>query len=375
MTSPTRELTEALISKPSITPVDAGCQDLLIARLQKLGFHIEQMRFAEVDNLWARYGATGPLIVFAGHTDVVPPGPTEQWISPPFIPTIRDGYLYGRGAADMKASLAAFVIAIETYFARTEKINGSIGLLITADEEGPSVNGTAKVIEALAARGEIIDYCLVGEPTSDQQFGDTIKNGRRGSLTGQLTVKGIQGHIAYPHLAKNPIHLFAPALTELTHIIWDEGNTHFPPTSWQVSNVHSGTGVGNVIPGHIEVLFNFRFSTENTAETLKQRLHAILDKHQLDYHINWTLFGLPYLTKPGKLTDAISCAIETVTGSKPILSTSGGTSDGRYIAQYCEQVVEFGPINASIHKTNECIALDELDKLTQVYYQLLTNLI
>jgi succinyl-diaminopimelate desuccinylase len=375
MISPTQQLTEALIRCSSVTPNDAGCQELLIERLQKLGFVIERMRFGEVENLWARYGNSRPLVVFAGHTDVVPTGPLEQWISPPFTPTIREGYLYGRGAADMKASLAAFVTAIEAYLTDAPEIKGSIGLLITADEEGPAINGTLKVIEALTARGEVIDYCIVGEPTSDQQFGDTIKNGRRGSLSGKLTVQGIQGHIAYPQLAKNPIHLLAPALAELTECVWDTGNAHFPPTSWQVSNINAGTGVGNVIPGNVDLLFNFRFSTENTEESLRQRVHDLLDKHQLDYQIEWTLSGLPYLTPAGQLTKALSQAIKEVTDLTPVLSTTGGTSDGRYIAQYCEQVVEFGPINATIHKINECIATEDLEKLFRVYHQTLHYLL
>lgn len=373
--NPTQLLTEALIRSPSITPDDAGCQVLLIERLVKLGFHIERMRFDEVENLWARYGVSQPLVVFAGHTDVVPPGPLENWISPPFTPTIRDGHLYGRGAADMKASLAAFITAIETYLAEHPHFSGSIGLLITADEEGPSINGTLKVIETLAARGEKIDYCIVGEPTSDKILGDTIKNGRRGSLSGELTVQGIQGHIAYPHLAKNPIHLIAPAIAELAHFNWDQGNDHFPASSWQISNIHSGTGANNVIPGSITLLFNLRFNTEQTVEGLKKQIHTILDKYQLNYQINWNLSGLPYLTKPATLTAALSEAIKQITGIHPSLSTSGGTSDGRYIAPYCAEVVEFGPINASIHKVNECIALDDLEKLSAIYRQTLVYLL
>lgn len=368
MTDSTLELAQALIGCRSITPEDAGCQEIMIARLKKLGFHIERMRFAEVDNFWARYGTSGPLLIFAGHTDVVPPGPEEQWTSPPFAPSIRDGYLYGRGAVDMKASLAAFITAIERFIAEHPAFDGSIGLLITADEEGPAINGSVKVVEALAARHEVIDYCIVGEPTSAQYLGDTIKNGRRGSLSGKLTVNGIQGHIAYPHLAKNPIHLLAPALSELAATTWDEGNAYFPPTTWQVSNIHGGTGAGNVIPGTVEVLFNFRFSTENTPDTLQQKVETILDRHDLDYHIEWTLFGLPYLTNAGKLTEALSQAIQNVTGVHPTLSTTGGTSDGRYIARYCAQVAEFGPINATAHKINECIATEDLSRLSAIYY-------
>lgn len=373
--NPTQLLTEALIRSPSITPDDAGCQVLLIERLVKLGFHIERMRFDEVENLWARYGVSQPLVVFAGHTDVVPPGPLENWISPPFTPTIRDGHLYGRGAADMKASLAAFITAIETYLAKYPHFSGSIGLLITADEEGPSINGTLKVIETLAERGEKIDYCIVGEPTSDKILGDTIKNGRRGSLSGELTVHGIQGHIAYPHLAQNPIHLIAPAIAELANLNWDQGNDYFPATSWQISNIHSGTGANNVIPGSITLLFNLRFNTEQTVDGLKKQIHTILDKHQLNYQLNWNLSGLPYLTEPATLTTALSKAIKQITGIHPSLSTSGGTSDGRYIAPYCAEVVEFGPINASIHKVNECIALDDLEKLSAIYCQTLAYLL
>lgn len=374
--NPTQQLTEELIRCPSVTPDDYGCQALLIERLEKLGFQIERMRFGEVENFWARRGTTGPLLVFAGHTDVVPTGPIEEWMSPPFNPTVRDKHLYGRGAADMKASLAAFVTAIESYLSdQNTALSGSIGLLITADEEGPSINGTRKVIETLAARGEKIDYCVVGEPTSDKEFGDTIKNGRRGSLSGKLTVHGIQGHIAYPHLAQNPIHLVAPLLSELAGIEWDQGNAYFPPTSWQISNIHGGTGAGNVIPGSVEVLFNFRFSSEHSAESLKQRVHQLIDQYQLNYQLDWTLFGLPYLTKPAKLTEAVTSAIKKVTGITPSLSTTGGTSDGRYIAQYCSEVVEFGPLNATIHKINECIALDDLPKLSAIYCQIIQNLL
>lgn len=375
----TQQLTEALISKPSVTPEDEGCQALLIERLEKLGFHIEKMRFGEVDNFWARLGTTAPLLVFAGHTDVVPTGPIEEWISHPFTPTLRDHCLYGRGAADMKASLAAFVTAIETYLShQTElgrKMSGSIGLLITADEEGPSINGTLKVVETLSSRGEKIDYCVVGEPTSDKQFGDTIKNGRRGSLSGKLTVYGTQGHIAYPHLALNPIHLIATVIADLANIEWDQGNDHFPPTSWQISNIHAGTGATNVIPGKVEVLFNFRFNTEHTAESLQQRVIQIIEAYSLKYQLEWNLSGLPYLTKPAKLTDAVTKAIEKVTGITPILSTTGGTSDGRYIAQHCPEVIEFGPINATIHKINECIAVDDLPKLSAIYRHIIHYLL
>lgn len=375
----TQELTEALIRRPSITPEDEGCQGLLIERLQKLGFHIDKMRFGEVDNFWARLGTTGPLLVFAGHTDVVPTGPIEDWSSHPFTPTLRNHYLYGRGAADMKASLAAFITAIEAYLSHHKSqgtaLAGSIGLLITADEEGPSINGTRKVVDVLSSRGEKIDYCVVGEPTSDQQFGDTIKNGRRGSLSGKLTVYGTQGHIAYPHLALNPIHLIAPVISELANIEWDRGNAYFPPTTWQISHILAGTGATNIIPGQAEILFNFRFNTEHTAESLQQRVTQVIEAHQLQYQLNWTVSGLPYLTKPAKLTHAVTKAVEKVTGITPVLSTTGGTSDGRYIAQHCSEVIEFGPINATIHKIDECIAVDDLPKLSAIYQHIMHYLL
>lgn len=375
MTHPTLELAQDLIRQPSVTPDDATCQPMLMARLAKLGFKIEPMRFGVVDNFWARLGDTGPVLVFAGHTDVVPPGPLDQWNSAPFTPTIRDGHLFGRGAADMKSSLAAFVTATEAFLAKNPNPRGSIAFLITADEEADAVDGTVKVVEALQTRGEPLDYCIVGEPTCASQFGDTIKNGRRGSLTGRLTVKGIQGHIAYPHLARNPIHQAAPAIAELAATVWDEGNEHFPPTSWQVSNIHGGTGAGNVIPGSVEILFNFRFSTANTADTLKARVNEILQKHGLEYDIVWTLYGEPYLTGAGELVAAMIAAIEEVCGEKPELSTSGGTSDGRFIAKHCAQVVEFGPLNATIHKLNECVAVDHLPLLSAVYEKALEKLI
>ncbi|MBB5017566.1 succinyl-diaminopimelate desuccinylase [Chitinivorax tropicus] len=372
---PTLLLTEQLISLPSNTPHDAGCQDIMIERLERLGFAIERMRFGDVDNFWARLGTESPVVCFAGHTDVVPTGPLDQWHSDPFMPTIKEGMLFGRGAADMKASLAAFVTAIESFLAEHKRPVGSIALLITSDEEGPSINGTVKVVETLAARGETIDCCVVGEPTSSERFGDVIKNGRRGSLSGRLIVKGIQGHIAYPHLAKNPIHLLAPALAELAATEWDHGNEYFPPTTWQVSNIHAGTGANNVIPGKCELLFNFRFSTENTEQSLKEKVRAILDQHQLDYHIEWTLSGNPFLTARGPLVQALAASIESICGFQPELSTTGGTSDGRFIAQICPQVVEFGPINATIHKLNECVAVDDLPKLSAVYHGVLERML
>ncbi|TDR82041.1 succinyl-diaminopimelate desuccinylase [Paludibacterium purpuratum] len=371
----TLSLTEALIRLPSGTPDDAGCQALMIARLEAIGFRVERMRHGQVDNFWACRGAGSPVVCLAGHTDVVPAGPLAGWDSPPFEPTVRDGFLYGRGAADMKTSLAAFVCAIEQFVARHPDHPGTIALLITSDEEGDAVDGTVRVVDALAARGEIIDYCIVGEPTSVDRLGDTIKNGRRGSLSGTLTVKGQQGHIAYPHLAKNPIHLLAPALAELTEQVWDRGNAHFPPTSWQVSNLNAGTGAGNVIPGTAELRFNFRFSTEQTADSLKAAVHAILDRHSLDYDLVWTLSGNPFLTEPGKLTAAIGAAIRSVCNTDTELSTTGGTSDGRFIKRIARELVEFGPINATIHKLNERIALQDINLLTQVYFNTLENLL
>ncbi len=365
--SRTLALAQDLISRRSVTPDDQGCQALLISRLEPLGFKIERMRFGDVDNFYARRGNSGPLLVFAGHTDVVPTGPVDQWHTPPFEPTIKDGMLYGRGAADMKTSLAAFITAIEDFIAAHPDHPGSIGLIITSDEEGIAINGTVKVVETLKARNELIDYCIVGEPTSSKVVGDMIKNGRRGSLSGKLIVKGIQGHIAYPHLVKNPIHMAAPAIKALADTVWDEGNEYFPPTSWQISNIHGGTGATNVVPGEVEILFNFRFSTASTAESLKERVHAILDSHQLDYDLAWELSGKPFLTPKGSLVTAISAAIEQAFGVTPELSTSGGTSDGRFIADIAQQIVEFGPLNATIHKLNECVAVADIEPLQQAY--------
>lgn len=373
--SSTLELAKALIARRSLTPDDAGCQDILIERLEKLGFKIERMRFGNVDNFWARRGTTAPVVCFAGHTDVVPSGPIEQWDSEPFTPTIREGYLFGRGAADMKTSLAAFITAIEEFIAQHPDHSGSIALLITSDEEGIAIDGTVKVVETLKARGELIDHCIVGEPTCVNQLGDMVKNGRRGSLSGKLTVKGIQGHIAYPHLARNPIHLAAPAIAELAATVWDSGNEYFPPTSWQISNIKGGTGVTNVIPGTVEVLFNFRFSTASTVEGLKQQVHAILDKHGLEYDLLWELSGRPFLTPRGSLVAAIGSAIREVTGIETELSTTGGTSDGRFIADICPQVVELGPPNATIHKINECVRVSEIEPLKDIYRTTLRNLL
>lgn len=373
--SNTLVLAQQLIACRSLTPLDEGCLDIIGARLQPLSFKLERMRFGDVDNLWARRGNSGPVVCFAGHTDVVPTGPLDKWVSDPFKPMIRDGLLYGRGAADMKGSLAAFVTAIEEFVAQHRGHAGSIALLLTSDEEGIAVDGTVRVVEALQARGEKIDYCIVGEPTSVAKTGDTIKNGRRGSLSGTLTVKGVQGHIAYPHLVKNPIHLCAPAIAELAATEWDKGNEYFPATSWQISNIHGGTGATNVVPGTVEIEFNFRFSTASTVDGLKAKVHAILDKHGLNYDLLWSFSGKPYLTARGDLVDAVSAAIKKVTGITTELSTSGGTSDGRFIADICPQVLELGPLNATIHKLNECVAVADLDTLSEIYYGTLVNLL
>lgn len=369
------EFTKALIARPSVTPDDAGCQPMLSERLAGVGFKSETLVFKEVTNLWLRKGTQAPCVVFAGHTDVVPTGPLEQWDTDPFEPTEKNGFLYGRGAADMKSSIAAFTIAAEEFVTQHPDHKGSIAMLITSDEEGPSVNGTVKVCKALSARNEKFDFCIVGEPTSSKTLGDTVKNGRRGSLSGHLTVKGKQGHVAYPHLAINPIHILAPALQELTQEEWDTGNEYFPPTTFQISNLHSGTGATNVVPGTAEIMFNFRFSTESTPESLKQRVHAILDRHHIEYDLLWTLSGEPFLTETGALSQALCQAIKDETGVKAELSTTGGTSDGRFIAKICPQVVEFGPINASIHQINEHIDLTALEPLKNIYRRTLENLL
>lgn len=379
----TLRLAEALIARPSVTPSDAGCQALIIERLSPLGFACETLVFGPPDfrvtNLWAkregRAGRQGKVLVFAGHTDVVPAGPLERWLSDPFTPTHREGMLYGRGAADMKSSIAAMVVAVQEFVAAHPDHRGSIAFLITSDEEGPANDGTAKVCDWLRTRGERLDYCIVGEPTSVEQLGDMIKNGRRGSLSGRLTVKGIQGHIAYPHLARNPVHQAAPALAELAAIEWDRGNAYFPPTSWQISNLHAGTGATNVIPGELVVDFNFRYSTESTPDGLKARVHEVLDRHGLEYELTWTLGGLPFLTEPGDLSEAVVSAIRTETGLTPELSTTGGTSDGRFIAQICPQVIEFGPRNATIHKINEAVEVADLEPLKNIYRKTLEALI
>lgn len=373
--SKTLALTRELIALSSVTPEDNGCQARLSELLAPLGFVCETIRSGEVTNLWARRGTTQPLLVFAGHTDVVPTGPADQWQSPPFVPTERDGKLFGRGASDMKTSIAAMVIAVQEFVAAHPDHPGSIGFLITSDEEGPAVDGTVVVCNQLKARGEQLDYCIVGEPTSAQQLGDMIKNGRRGTMSGKLTVKGVQGHIAYPQLAKNPIHLAAPALAELVAEKWDDGNEYYSPTSWQISNIHGGTGASNVIPGEVVIDFNFRFSTASTVEGLQQRVDAIVRKHSFDYVLTWTVGGRPFLTPRGTLSEALSAAIRSETGLDTELSTTGGTSDGRFIAQICPQVIEFGPPNDSIHKINEYIALGHIDPLKNIYRRTMENLL
>ena len=365
--SKTLSIAKELILKKSITPFDDGCQDLLINHLQSLGFTIEKMPFGKVNNFYARKGQESPLLVFAGHTDVVPSGPEKEWASPPFKPTIKNNKLYGRGAADMKTSLAAFIVSIEEFLTENKNHKGSLGLLITSDEEGVAIDGTVKVVEALKNKKEKIDFCIVGEPTCVEKFGDTIKNGRRGSLSAKLKVNGIQGHIAYPELIKNPIHDVAPVIDELVQTIWDEGNEYFPKTSWQISNINAGTGATNVVPGFVEILFNFRYSSENTADILKSQFEKILNKHQLNYDINWEHSGEPYLTETGVLVNSLSDAINQVNGIKPIISTTGGTSDGRFISKICDQVVEFGPINKSIHKIDENVNVDDIETLKDIY--------
>jgi succinyl-diaminopimelate desuccinylase len=373
--SATLELAKDLVARASVTPEDAGCQDTLSARLEALGFAVERLRFGNVDNFWARRGDKRPLFVFAGHTDVVPAGPREQWHSDPFVPEIRDGFLYGRGAADMKGSLAAMITACERFLDAQPSPAGSIGFLITSDEEGPSVHGTVKVVEHLEARGEKIDWCLVGEPTSSGRLGDCIKNGRRGSLSGVLTVRGQQGHVAYPDLADNPVHRAAPALAELCATRWDDGNEFFPPTTFQISNIHAGTGAENVIPGHLQVHFNFRYSTVSNDVGLRRQVEAVLDRHGLEYQLDWRLSGNPFLTPRGALVEAVSDAIEATAGMRPELSTAGGTSDGRFIAPTGAQVVELGPVNATIHKVNECVRCEDLDTLSTVYEETLKRLL
>jgi len=375
MTNKTLELAKQLIARPSITPKDEGCQQLMIARLEPLGFRVERLRFGDVDNFWARRGAAKPLLVFAGHTDVVPTGPHAQWTSDPFAPEVRDGLLYGRGAADMKGSLAAFITAIEDFVGQHPGHSGSIGLLITSDEEGPSIDGTAKVVEWLTARGEHIDYCVVGEPSSHERLGDVIKNGRRGSLSGHLTVHGRQGHIAYPQHARNPIFDFAPALLALVQTEWDRGNEYFPPTGFQISNIHAGTGAENVIPGHLEVHFNFRYSTAVTETQLRERVEHTLTSHGLRYDLAWSTSGKPFLTPAGRLVDAARAAIHDELGLETRLSTEGGTSDGRFIAPTGAEVVELGPRNATIHQIDECVTVADLAALARTYRRVLEYLL
>jgi len=375
MTSKALQYTRELIARRSLTPEDAGCQAWLGEKLAHLGFTLESVRSGDVVNLWARRGNAAPLLCFAGHTDVVPTGPLEQWHSDPFLPSEREGQLYGRGAADMKGSIAAFLAAVEVFLAAHPEPAGSIAWLITSDEEGPAVDGTVKVVERLAARNELIDFCIVGEPTCVSQFGDMMKNGRRGSLHGRLRVNGVQAHIAYPHLGKNPIHLAAPAIAELAATTWDAGNEYFPPTTWQISNLHSGTGAMNVIPGHADIAFNFRFSTASTVAGLQQRVRDILDRHGLDYDLTWELGAKPFLTPRGDLVEALSAAIRDTTRITPELSTTGGTSDGRFIADIAREVVEFGPINASIHKIDENVGIEELAQLAKVYQSVLERLL
>ena len=378
---PTLRLLETLIARPSVTPDDAGCQALVSARLAPLGFVCETLMFGpegqRVTNLWAVHPGSrpGPTVVLAGHTDVVPSGPLAAWTSDPFVPSHRDGRLYGRGAADMKTSIAAMTVAADEFVRQHPRHAGSLALLFTSDEEGPSVDGTVRVVQALQARGVRLDCCIVGEPTSVQRLGDMIKNGRRGSLSGKLTVQGVQGHVAYPQLASNPIHLLAPALAELAATLWDAGNAFFPATTWQVSNIHAGTGVGNVIPGEVVVDFNFRFSTESTPEALQARLVAVLARHAVPHRLVWTLGGSPFLTRPGSLSAALTAAIQAETGATPVLSTTGGTSDGRFIAQVCEQVVEFGPVNASIHKIDEHVNVADIEPLKNIYRRTLEALL
>ncbi len=373
--TPTLSLAIDLIARPSVTPADAGCQELLIQRLEQLGFNIERLPFEDVSNLWARRGTEGPLFCFAGHTDVVPSGPAEQWSHPPFEPQIHEGNLYGRGAADMKGSIAAFITALERFTSHHPDHGGSIALLITSDEEGDFINGTPRVVEALEARNEKIDWCIVGEPSSSKQLGDIIKNGRRGSISGTLKIQGKQGHVAYPHLIRNPIHLAAPALAELSAEVWDQGNDYFPPTSLQISNIQAGTGATNVVPGELEAKFNLRFSTELSAAQIKARVHAILDRHQLEYALDWVLSGNPFITPEDSLVNACRDSIKAITGIDTELSTSGGTSDGRFIAPTGAQVVELGPCNATIHQINEHVRAKDLDTLSELYENILARLL
>ena len=373
--SQTLELTQNLMARRSVTPADEGCQELMISRLEAAGFRIERLRYGNVENFWAKHGDGGPVFCFAGHTDVVPTGPLEEWRSDPFQPAVRDGFLYGRGAADMKSGLAAMVTASEEFVAAHPRHKGSIAFLITSDEEGPSVDGTKRVVETLTARKERIDWCIVGEPSSEERVGDTIKVGRRGSFSGRLTVHGVQGHVAYPHLAENPVHTLAPALAELTSRVWDQGTEHFQPTTFQVSNLNAGTGAPNVIPGELKARFNLRYSPVQTQEGLKEVVEGVLKKHGVRFTIEWYVSGEPFYTKPGVLSDAVTAAVSDVVGIRPKLSTGGGTSDGRFIAPLGAQVVELGVINASIHKVNESVRVEDIDTLHRMYFNTLRNLL
>lgn len=369
------ELARELIVRPSVTPDDAGCQQMLAERLQQLGFRIERIVFQDTSNLWARFGDEEPLFCFAGHTDVVPSGPHDRWHTPPFEPTVEDGMLYGRGAADMKGSVAAMIVAIERFLAEHPNPKGSIAVMLTSDEEGPFINGTTRIIDRLEARQEKIRWCIVGEPSSTETLADVVKNGRRGSLSGHLVVNGIQGHVAYPHLAKNPVHLALQALHELAERQWDNGNDYFPPTSFQISNINAGTGATNVIPGELDVQFNFRYSTEQSQESLKQEVESILEQHQLDYSLTWLFNGPPFLTDHGRLLPAVTEAVTQVTGKAPQASTTGGTSDGRFIAPTGAQVIELGPCNATIHKVNECVSVADLEQLSVIYQTVMEQLL
>ena len=373
--SPTVALAMDLVSRPSVTPLDHGCQELMLARLVACGFSVERLQFDDVDNFWAVHGSDGPIFCFAGHTDVVPTGPLEHWTNPPFTPVIKDGLLFARGSADMKGSLAAMVVAAEQFVADYPEHPGRLAFLITSDEEGIAINGTVRVVQWLEEHHIIPQWCLVGEPSSSEKCGDTIKNGRRGSLGCSMTIKGRQGHVAYPHLASNPIHLANPAINELINEVWDKGNQYFPPTSFQISNVSSGTGATNVIPGDIKILFNFRFSTEVTEVQLRQRVENILGKHGLNYSMEWRLSGEPFLTATGLLVDVATQCIEEVTGLKTLLSTAGGTSDGRFIAPMGTEVVELGPLNSSIHRVDEHVSIDDLEKLTKIYQKIVSQLL
>jgi succinyl-diaminopimelate desuccinylase len=373
--SDTLELAKDLISRVSVTPEDGGCQKLIAERLEKIGFRAEHLCFSEVDNLWITHGNGAPYLIYVGHTDVVPTGPLESWTSDPFQPVIRDGFLYGRGTADMKGSVACMVTALERYIKDHADHKGTVGMLLTSDEEGPSIDGTRRVVDYLNSKNIKIDWCLVGEPTCVKSVGDVIKNGRRGSLGATLKVYGVQGHVAYPHLASNPIHLVSPALAELCNTVWDNGNEFYPPTSFQISNIHGGTGADNVIPGYVDIMFNFRFSTEVTHEELRNRVEKILDNHQLSYDINWKLSGEPFLTPKGKLLDAVIASVKEITGINPEISTSGGTSDGRFIAPTGAEVVELGPVNASIHKIDENVKVEDLDTLSGIYEKILETML